>query len=296
MYGAGGQKRVPEIFVKNFPLVYPSIEEQERIVSFLDCETAKIDELVDDYEKLIELLQEKRKTMISHAVTKGLDTDAPMRPSGIGWLGDVPEHWDVIRIKFVAEMQSGHTPDKKVSAYWEDGDIPWVSLNDTKYLKDNEYISDTAYRINELGLANSSARLLPPRVVVFSRDATIGRCAITTEEMAVSQHFIAWICSESLSPEYLLFCLRSMTQELDRLSAGATLKTIGMSDVKRLAIPIPTIEEQNSIVDTVRLETKMIDDLISEAERAVEILEERRLALINMAVKGAIDVRKEARD
>lgn len=183
----------------------------------------------------MELLQEKRQAvLISQAVTKGLNPDAPMKPSGVEWLGDVPAHWEVTKMKWVAEMQSGHTPDKKVSAYWENGDIPWVSLNDTGSLKDHDYISDMANYITQLGIDNSSARLLPARAVVFSRDATIGRCAITARPMAVSQHFIAWICGGRILPEYLLLRLRSMTQELDRLTTGATLKTIGMPDVRTL--------------------------------------------------------------
>ena len=110
-----------------------------------------------------------------------------MKDSGVEWLGEIPAHWEVNRVKWVARMESGHTPDKKVDAYWDDGIIPWVSLNDTSRLKNQDYISDTEYCTNELGLKNSSARLLPPRSVVFSRDATIGLCAITERSMAVSQ-------------------------------------------------------------------------------------------------------------
>ena len=188
-------------------------------------------------------------------------------------------------------MQSGHTPDKKVPKYWENGDIPWVSLNDTGYLKDNDYISDTAYSITQLGIENSSARLLPPRVVVFSRDATIGRCAITTRDMAVSQHFIAWVCNESIVPEFLLLRLRSMTGELDRLTTGATLKTIGMPDVRTLVTPVPPLVEQHAIIDWVASETAKLDTLTAEAQRAIDLLQERRTALISAAVTGQIDVR-----
>jgi type I restriction enzyme S subunit len=239
MYGAGGQKRVPESFVRDFTSALPSIEEQRQVTTFLDHQTAKIDALIAEQQRLIELLQEKRQAVISHAVTKGLNPTAPMKDSGVEWLGEVPEHWALKKIKHTARMESGHTPDRKVEAYWVNCDIPWVSLNDTSFLKDNDYISETTHSINELGIQNSSARLLPERVVVFSRDATIGRCAITTRPMAVSQHFIAWVCGEEILPEYLLLRLKSMTQELERLTFGATLKTIGMPDVKTLVTPVP---------------------------------------------------------
>ena len=269
----------------------PDVAEQMCIAAFLDRETAKIDGLVAEQRRLMELLKEKRQAVISHAVTKGLNPDAPMKPSGIEWLGDVPAHWDVTKVKWIAEMQSGHTPDKKVPAYWENGDIPWVSLNDTGYLKDHDYITETAYSISQLGIENSSARLLPPRVVVFSRDATIGRCAITTRPMAVSQHFIAWVCGELMIPEYLLLRLRSMTFELERLTTGATLKTIGMPDVRTILTPVPPLPEQKAIIEFVSNQTNQLDTLTAEAQRAIDLLQERRTALISAAVTGQIDVR-----
>ena len=273
----------------NVPVPEPF--EQYNIAAFLDRETAKIDALIAEQQRLIELLQEKRQAVISHAVTKGLNPDAPMKDSRVEWLGEVPEHWKIKRIKHTARMESGHTPDRKVEAYWANCDIPWVSLNDTGFLKDNDYISETAYCINELGIQNSSARLLPERVVVFSRDATIGRCAITTRPMAVSQHFIAWVCGNEILPEYLLLRLKSMTQELERLTFGATLKTIGMPDVKTLATPVPPIKEQEQIVGYIKEATASFENMSASAQKAVALLQERRFALISAAVTGQIDVR-----
>lgn len=183
---------------------------------------------------------------------------------------------------------SSHTPDKKVEAYWVDCDIPWVSLQDTTQLASTEYITDTAENVNRLGIANSSARLLAARAVVFSRDATIGRCAITTRPMAVSQHFIAWLCGPRLIPEYLLFVLRSMTGELERLCMGATLRTIGMGDVRTLRIPLPLVSEQHEIVTHIRSETRRIDGMRIACERQVSLLREYRQALISEAVAGRI--------
>ena len=277
--------------LKGIGVPVPSSHEQERILQFLDHETAKINALIAEQQRLIELLQEKRQAVISHAVTKGLNPDAPMKDSGVEWLGEVPEHWEVKKIKHAARMESGHTPDRKVEAYWVNCNIPWVSLNDTGYLKDNNYISETAFNVNELVIQNSSARILPERVVVFSRDATIGRCAITTKEMAVSQHFIAWVCGEEILPEFLLLRLKSMTQELERLTFGATLKTIGMPDVKTLATPVPPIKEQREIVDEVLEVTAKLDAMSADTLKAIAIIQERRSALISAAVTGQIDVR-----
>ena len=276
----------------NVDVPLPPIDEQRAIAAFLDHQTGKIDALVTEQERLIELLKEKRQAVITHAVTKGLNSSVPMTDSGVQSLGAVPSHWKVDRIKWFARMESGHTPDKKVPAYW-DGDIPWVSLNDTGYLKNHEYIEETAHAITEAGIANSSAHLLPTGTVVFSRDATIGRCAILARPMACSQHFIGWVCGPELIPEYLLLRLRSMTPELDSMTTGATVKTIGMPEVRTLRTPIPPAEEQRAIVEAVKRETGRIDELMNAAAQAVELLHERRVALITAAVTGQIDVRPE---
>ncbi len=276
------------------PVWVPPLAEQRAIAAFLDRETDRIDALIGHKERLIALLEEKRQAVITHAITRGLAPSASLKDSGIPWLGMVPEHWQVQRIKWVAKLESGHTPDKKVEAYWTNCDIPWVSLNDTGYLKDHDYISETAYQVNQLGLANSSARLLPARAVVFSRDATIGRCAITTRPMAVSQHFIAWLCRDSILPEYLLRVLRAMQQELERLTMGATIKTIGMPDVRTLTTPVPPLPEQEKIVRHIEAQTARIDKALGCIRDNIDLLREHRTALISAAVTGQIDVRGEA--
>jgi type I restriction enzyme S subunit len=151
--------------VGNLDIPLPPPLEQRAIAAFLDCETAKIDALVAKKERLIVLLQEKRSALITCAVTKGLPStgsgqatpNVPMKDSGVEWLGEIPAHWDVKRVKWAAKMESGHTPDKKVEAYWADGDVPWVSLNDSGYLRDHDYIADTAYYTTPL------ASQTPPR-------------------------------------------------------------------------------------------------------------------------------------
>lgn len=271
--------------------VMPPHQEQAAIAAFLDHETAKIDALVVEQERLIALLKEKRQAVISHAVTKGLDPNTPMKDSGVEWLGQVPAHWEVVRVKQVARLESGHTPSKQFPEYWEGGEIEWVSLNDSKHLATNDYISDTAMKITPLGMANSSARLLPEGAVVFTRDATIGLAAITTCPMAVSQHLIAWCPSEAIMSMYLLRVFNVMKAFLDAVTFGAIIKTIGMPEVGKLVTPVPPLSEQRDIVAFVERELKVFDTLTAEAERAVTLLRERRAALISAAVTGKIDVR-----
>ncbi|MEZ4231675.1 MAG: restriction endonuclease subunit S [Polyangiaceae bacterium] len=201
------------------------------------------------------------------------------------------------RVKQVAKMQSGHTPDKKVPEYWVDCDIPWISLNDTSQLKRVDYISETAICINAKGMANSSAHLLPANCVVFTRDATIGLAAITTRPMAVSQHVIAWVCNPSkISPEFLLWVFYAMKGELERFTFGATLKTIGMPDVKRLTTPVPPLQEQAQIARFLAYQTARIDALVDKQQQLIELLKEKRQAVISHAVTKGLDPKAPMRD
>jgi type I restriction enzyme S subunit len=300
---AGGEARhgLNLDLLGSIPCPVPSDDEQGAISAHLDRETAKIDALVAKKRKLIERLKEKRAALISRTVTRGLPSDAAraagvepntkLKPSGLEWLGDVPQHWAISRIKYVARIESGHTPSRSVDEYWIDCTIPWVSLNDSGYLRTHDYISDTVYSINELGLANSSARILPPGVVVFSRDATVGLCAITTRPMAVSQHFVAYVCGPRLLPEYLLASLEAMGQHLVGLSLGATISTIGMDDVRSLSCAVPPYSEQQAIVSFLQAAKTHLDGMVSQVETAVERLQEYRAALITAAVTGTVDVR-----
>jgi len=315
MYGAGGQKRVPPEFSKDFRTPLPPLPEQTAIAAYLDREVGRIDELAGKKRELIERLKEKRTALISRTVTRGLPANLPpatlaklealadqklplnppLKPSGIDWLGDVPEHWTVKKMKFAAKMESGHTPSRSEPTYWVEDEcvIPWVSLNDTQHLKENDYIGETAVKISKEGMRNSSAHLLPPGVVVFTRDATIGLTAITTGPAAVSQHIIAWVPRREIRAEYLLLSFKAMQQHLDSLTFGSTLKTIGMPDVRKLVVSVPPLAEQDAIAAYLDEETAKLDALVAKVETAIERLQEYRSALITAAVTGKIDVREE---
>ncbi|KQZ77583.1 hypothetical protein ASD55_06820 [Rhodanobacter sp. Root561] len=296
MYGAGGQKRVPDDFVRDFSMAFPPIEEQSAIAAFLDRETGKIDALIAEQEKLLTLLAEKRQATISHAVTRGLNPNAPMKDSGVAWLGEVPAHWVIGKIHSFAKRESGHTPSRQHPEYWENCTIPWFSLADVWQIRsgDVKYVNETKELVSELGLANSSARLLPKGTVMLSRTASVGYSAIMGCEMATTQDFVNWICKPRLMPEFLLYVLRGMKSEFDRLMIGSTHQTIYMPDIAKLAMACPTRNEQISIVEYLDSMLGRLDALRDEAERAIELFKERRSALIASAVTGKIDVRRGA--
>lgn len=159
----------------------------------------------------------------------------------------LPAGWTVALLDDVAKRGSGHTPNKKVPSYWGGG-ISWVSLQDTKRL-DKVYIHETAESITAEGIANSSAVLHPAGTVVISRDATVGRSAITTSEMAVSQHFIAYLCGPKVHPLYLYYWFQRMKSVFERIGAGSTIKTIGLPFFKGLRIALPPIAQQIEIAN-----------------------------------------------
>ena len=282
--------------IRNGVLPVPPLEEQRAIANSLNKETAKVDALVERQERLIDLLQERRTALISHAVTKGLDPNVPRKDSGVEWLGQIPAHWEATRTKFAATLRSGHTPSRQKTEYWQDCTIPWFGLADVWQVRDGrvEYVHETAEKISEIGLANSAARLLPESTVILSRTASVGFSAILGVDMATTQDFVNWICGKSLRPEYLLYVFRAMEPELRRLTMGSTHQTIYMQDVGNFSTPVPPLLEQDRIVAFVRNETAAIDALITKAREAIERIEEFRTALISAAVTGKIDAREAA--
>ncbi|MCA6111880.1 restriction endonuclease subunit S [Bradyrhizobium cenepequi] len=164
MLGAGGQKRVPEEFLKDWRPPLPPLEAQRRIARFLDEKTARIDGLIEKKHALVSQLAEKRQALITRAVTRGLDPAASLTSSGMDWFGKIPAHWERGNIRRFARMKTGHTPSRSHPEYWEACTIPWFTLADVWQLRDGTrwYLEETAERISEVGLANSAQNCCLP--------------------------------------------------------------------------------------------------------------------------------------
>lgn len=279
-------------FIRGVEVHLPTPAEQRAIAAYLDRETARIDTLIAEQQRLVELLVERRSALRVNAAVHGkVPTDEAESP--LPWARRLPSHWRVVPLTSVAKLESGHTPSRARDDWWEDAYIPWVSLHDVGAMRNTKYLDTTAQQISDAGVANSSARLLPARTVVLSRDATVGRTAIMGIPMATSQHFAAWICGPLLDPEYLWVLFSDAMQPyFDSFQNGSTIRTIGMGDLKGFRIPLPPLDEQRQIAAYLDAETAKIDVLIAESARLIELARERRTALITAAVTGQIDVRE----
>ena len=274
-------------------LATPSILEQQKIIEFLDHETAQIDTLIDKQQTLIQLLKEKRQAVISHAVTKGLNPDAPMKDSGVEWLGEVPEHWDLVPLKYLCNFSGGGTPTKDNLSYWTGGTIPWVSPKDMKSFwidKTQDYITENAVKESSTKLIKAGALLMVVRSGILQRTIPI---AINTVDVTMNQDMRALQFNERMTSEY---AANYIVGNVDKLlfawsKEGATVESIEQEYLSNSLFPVPSIADQTKIVDEINEQMKIFDSLISKAQKAIQLMQERRTALISAAVTGKIDVR-----
>lgn len=210
--------------------------------------------------------------------------------SDVDWIGKIPPQWDTVRIRFVARLESGHTPSRSVDEYWEDCDIPWVSTSDIKKFRNGKklYIKDTEEQISELGLENSGARLLPEGTVFLSRTASVGFAGIMEKEMATSQDFANWVCGNDVLPEYLVYVFRSMNQEFSRLMQGSTHQTIYMPDIRSLKMPLPPLSEQEKIVSYLNDQLSTINSILQDKRKLAMNLDEKLKSEITAAITESV--------
>ena len=293
MYGAGGQKRVPDDFVRDFAIGFPPLPEQRHIVTFLDREAAKIDALVEEQRRLIELLKEKRQAVISQAVTKGLNPNVQMKDSDVEWFGKVPTHWEVKSIKHCCMTTSGGTPNtaQQEAYYTDETGIPWIRTMDLT----NELLTSVEVYITEQALQDTACKVLPPgtvMVAMYGGDGTVGKNGLLGIPAAINQAVCGLLPSHSVVPEFL-FRYIQFFRPFWMVGAESSRKdpNISQERVRNAPVLLPPMAEQLAIVEFLRLESDRFEALSAEAQRAVELLQERRAALISAAVTGKIDVR-----
>ena len=269
------------------------LSEQTQIAAFLDRETAKIDALVAEQRRLMALLKEKRQAVISHAVTQGLNPHAPLKPSGIEWLGNVPEHWEVIALKrLIAKDTSISYGIVQPGAPLGEG-VPFVqTTNMTKGSFDLEYLQRTTI---EIAAQFPRSRLTGGEVILGIR-ASIGAAHIVPKFLAganLSRGVARIVPNQAISSRYLVayFATEAVSQYWQLGKQGSTFNEVSIETVRELTVTVPPIDEQTEIASFLEVELSRFDTLTTEAQRAIDLLQERRTALISAAVTGQIDVR-----
>ena len=272
-------------------LPIPPLSNQRTIVNFLDRELTRLDALVAAKVRLLAHLNQKRKALITRAVTRGLDSRAELRSSGVPWLGDIPAHWRVIALRFLVDVAGGATPDTGYPAYW-DGDIPWVSPKDMKA----DVIGDAQDHVSPAALAGTALQLLPPgQVLVVVRGMILAHSfpvAITTDAVTINQDMKALQVRSGLGATYLRDFLRGVAGHVVSIadsSAHGTRK-IDTEVLGRLEVCVPPPDEQDAIVAYIEDVTGRIDSIIGGTQVTLELLKERRAALITGAITGRVAV------
>lgn len=297
MYGAGGQKRVPDDFVRELLWAIPPEPERERIAAFLDRETAKIDALIAEQEKLLALLAEKRQATISHAVTRGLDPNVPMKDSGIPWLGDVPAHWDVRRLKTLSIFTTSG-PRSWSERITEDGSL-FIQSGDLDDNLEVDFFNAKRVTVGEDAEA-ARTRLANGDIVICITGAKTGNiavCGAVPEPAFVNQHLCLVRLGEKVLSRFLGLALKSRFGQVQlELSQYGLKQGLSLENIRELLIVCPPLAEQERIVSRIDVEGARLLALRNEVEHAIALLTERRSALISAAVTGKIDVRDAARD
>ena len=289
------------IEIGNLPFPTIAVEEQQAIAKFLDRETARIDELIAKNRRLIKLLQEQRTALITRIVTKGLNPDVPMKDSGVEWLGGIPAHWEVKKLKYVVvtnpgAIKSGPFGSQILTSEMSGSD---VKVYNQRNVVDQDFDAGENYITQAKYLELSSFTVYVGDILITTR-GTIGRCAIVPQQAPLG---ILHPCLMRIQPDikkilsnYLKIIIQDSTlfySQLQYFSNATTIDVVYTDTLKNIKIPLPPPTEQLAIIDFLNQETARIDSLVDRINQAIEKLQEYRSALITAAVTGKIDVRQQ---
>lgn len=284
---------IPQITVnqvKNNPLILPPLSEQTAIAAFLDRKTAEIDQLIADKKQLLKLYQEEKTAIINKAVTKGIYPDAKMKESGIEWLGEIPEHWEVKRLKTIARVQTGRTPKIQHSDidFFKNGEINWFTPSD--FNENNELIGSNR-KINPEAVEKGEVELFPESsIYLVSIGATLGKVSFFRGKASANQQINIIIFHQGFNPLFGYYFLIGNKEMITLEADYTTLPILNQSKTKNLLMAVPPLSEQKSIVEFIETKCKKIDAKIARTEKLIELLTEYRSTLISEVVTGKVMV------
>ncbi|MCG6348948.1 restriction endonuclease subunit S [Vibrio fluvialis] len=277
-----------EIVTSKYISLPNEVFEQTQIANFLDHETAKIDTLIEKQQQLIKLLKEKRQAVISHAVTKGLNPHAPMKDSGVEWLGEVPEHWVTKSYRYACKIyrgKFGHRPRNDPAFY--DGDYPFIQTGDVA--RAGKMITSYSQTLNEKG--KEVSQLFPAGTLMMAIAANIGDTAILGFEAYAPDSVVGFKPYADLDIEFLRYSFMAALPALEQTSTQSTQANLNVDRIGAVKAVFPTYDEQREIVEYLDRLLGQYDSIEERCKEAIALMQERRTALISAAVTGKIDVR-----
>ena len=290
---SGLRKVIPKSTFLSAKVALPPLPEQHAIVRYLNHADRRIRRYISAKRKLIALLEEEKQAVINRAVTRGLDLDVRLKPSGVEWLGDVPEHWEVVALKFLSErIQNGSTPPTIEPRYYEDGTIPWYGPSSCTSRGEVgapvRYLAQDAFSVGAARMIHGPALLI---VVI----GTVGRMALLQTSGSTNQQITSFALNSNLvHPVFVLEQAGCAEHWLRATASTATIPILDADVISRLSVACPPIEEQNGIVEYLNNTTPAIDAAIARTRGQIELLQEYRTRLIADVVTGKLDVREAA--
>lgn len=277
------------------PVFIPPFSEQQKIVEFLDDKTQKIDNLLQQKERKIELLKEKRTSLINHVVTKGLNPNVEMKDSGVEWIGEIPNHWKTSKLGFyTTKIGSGSTPRGGSEVYVDEG-VPFIRSQNVHF--DGLKLDNVSFIEPQVHLSMKGSCVVKDDVLLNITGGSIGRCCVVNldQEMNVNQHVSIIRTNHQLVNFYLNYIIGSdVGQSQVRFNlTGGNREGLTIEGICDFRITIPTIKEQQQIVEYLDEQTKEIDDLVELEQKKIELLKEYRQSLISEVVTGKIRVCEE---
>ncbi len=267
-------------------LPIPSPEEQTAIAAFLDDKTTQIDRAIAQKEKMIALLKERKQIIIQNAVTKGLDPNAKMKHSGVEWIGEIPEGWEVKRLKYIMDkIKTGTTPPTSIQAYF-DGGVNWYNPKDLNH----EILIDSEKTISQKAIDRNEIKLFEKdSILIVGIGATTGKTAYMSDYGAFNQQITGFHSEKHLN-YYYFFLLKSLSTVMLNVASYTTLPILNNEFFKSFWLVVPPLDEQTAIVAHIETQSAKIDKAIKLQEQQIEKLKELKSTLIDSAVTGKLRV------
>lgn len=276
--------------MKAIKISVPPITEQKAITTYLDKITVKFDEAIAQQQKMIDLLNERKQIIINNAVTKGLNPDVPMKDSGVDWIGEIPEHWDIIKLKYIAKTNSGSTPSNITGKGNAESNIPWIrttDLNNDIIIDSSEYLSYKEYKSVSCPWLKKDTVLIS----MYGGAGSFGKLGILGINATINQAICSMECKEVILPKYLFYYLQSRRPIWMKFAASSRKDpNLNQDIIRNIQVIIPSKMEQDRIVHSIESKIAKYDDAILDINSLISFLQERKQIIINDVVTGKVKI------